>query len=251
MKNATLAFAALFAAILTAPSRAEMIVTGLVTSAFTASSGDAGLGIVFDPQFNFDVSLRQSDFDESNSHISSTDPRGTVVSANGHSELGFNINAPAGTILAGGSITGHAQQSSPTHIDGDARVSAHSAVEVFFTLTSAYSYSLDAVTHRTANPDFGVDTSEIAFQDGDGSSLLSSTRGTIASHGILQPGTYYLAGFVGATTETPCCLPESSGAFDYDWELRFALTPVPLPAAIWLLASAILGFGFLGARRLF
>ena len=257
MKSTLLAFALL--GLLSAPSRAEMVVTGVVSSASTTSFGNAGLGDLWDPEHNYDETLRTSDFAESNSHIGSTDPRGTTVSSSGHSELFFDINAPAGTILAGGRIAANAHQSSalidrgpdlpPLVLWGHARTTAHSVVELFFTLTTTHRFSLEAFTRRTDIPDFGNDNSEIAFTDSFGNNLLSASQGTIFAHGLLLPGTYYLTGFVGSTADTSCCLLESSASIDNQWGLSLAITPVPLPAGIWLLASALCGLLAKGGLR--
>ena len=110
---------------------------------------------------------------------------------------------------------------------------ATSAFDLIFSLDSTYNYSLIGET-------FGL--AQVTLPNG---LQVVGVGGAISASGVLTPGEYTLSGY--ATADGAMLL---GGVNPYSgYSIEFTLAPVPVPAAVWLFGSGLLGLISVARRK--
>jgi hypothetical protein len=125
-----------------------------------------------------------------------------------------------------------------------------SRFEVYFLLTSPYSYTISSNVLGDSQDfvDIYLGGNAYAYQHAGQGGLVPEISG---ASGLLSPGSYWLRGYTSCSVraESPDGATHSSCDNNFSFELQ--LTAVPIPATAWLFSSGLLGLiGIAQKRRL-
>ena len=122
--------------------------------------------------------------------------------------------------------------------------SAYSSFVVQFTVDQSYMYALSGTVGGYVTDLGGVTTaSDDAFVSLTDVGHFSN--GTFDVTGVLSPGTYWLEAHTSNTASRADAIQVSSGLYD----LTLTLQPVPIPPAVWLFGSGLIGLVGLARRK--
>lgn len=250
-----------FASLFAAPAHADFVLTETQFQVLTVAAAQGATGNVYD-QDSEESTLLNTLYDETvSSDVGASGSSGGSSEAGATSRVYFDAFGSPGLISAFGQTSGGALQHADVYVDPgpppqtlyyalSAAAFAQSTLSFYFTLTTPFMYNLTASVSGNQVPSFGFPVTSVHFGGGPAALLFElSTIGTEGTSGVLEPGSYWFTGNTSTQAGTPCCVADSTANFFHRWSVDLQLTPVPLPAAAWLLASGLAMFGTLVQRR--
>jgi hypothetical protein len=168
----------------------------------------------------------------------------TAAQANASATLTSTVAPLLFTAAGSAAASGSADANNPS---AGYYATASARYAVAFTLDSTYQYSFSGILDNPTNT-LGSESAYVQFiTNGSGSIIYDhfDVTGSFSSSGVLLPGDYYVEGIAYSFDATGYSNPTLPGSF----ELTLTLTEVPIPPAVLLFSSGVLGLIGVGRQK--